>query len=144
MRINAGLFPKCFFILIAAGFVISDSLFCQTEYQRAGSARKNSIGGYDFYDASGARTQYSKPNANGSYTFYNNEGNKIGNLRPADDSQKKFNYYDDEGIKRGTLKRAPSGIYYYQDLQSGAIVDSIPQTEGDLGSLSPEVFKGGR
>ncbi|PIU42203.1 MAG: hypothetical protein COS99_01490 [Candidatus Omnitrophica bacterium CG07_land_8_20_14_0_80_42_15] len=136
---------KSSFILIAAiiifCFILSSKAFSGTIYQRTGGVRKNSSGGYDFYNSSGQRKGSSASTGRG-YTFYDSKGNKVGTLKKSTKSRRAYTYYDAEGIRRGYLKKSVTGGYYYQDVQSGKIVDALPQSSSGIGGLSPDVFQG--
>lgn len=134
---------KLFFLLFGFWFLVfNDSLHAGVEVQNAANARKNSQKGYDFYDSSGAKTGYSIPNKRGGYDFYDVHGNVTSSLRQEEKGKNTYAFQDASGIKKGSLKKAPSGEYIYKDKQSGRQASSAPYVRGDVGSLSPDVFQG--
>lgn len=132
----------CVVTVLVAVFVIAHTGLSQVKHQRIRSSVKNRFGGYTFYSPTGKKTGLSKPNRKGGYDYYDGQGNKVGSLKARDKRGRFYNYYDANGIKTGTLRKRASGIYYYQDINSGSIVDSIPEKRGELGSLSPQTFQG--
>jgi len=134
------IFKVCACILVVF-LVALNSAHAALKYQKLGAAKPNSKKGYDFYDDSNKKTGFSLPNRHGGFDFYDERGNRIGSLRQDGKKKNSYKFYDADGILKGTLKKSPSGIYYYKDTQSGKLVDSIPQVSGKLGSLSPWVFR---
>lgn len=132
---------KPLIFLLALLLLNNTTVNAALEYQRLGAAKPNSQKGYDFFGEADKKTESSLPNKHGGYDYYDARGNRTGSLRQVEKS-KNYYFYDADNIFRGTLKKSPSGIYYYKDTQSGKLIDSIPQVPGKLGSLSSNVFQG--
>ena len=128
--------------VLAAILLMSQEAFSGVELQKTGSAKKNVQKGYDFYDSSGAKTGYSIPNRHKGYDFYDTHGNKVSSLKKEEGSKNSYTFRDSYGIRQGGLKKGASGEYLYKDTRSGKAVSSVPQVQGDIGSLSPEAFQG--
>lgn len=131
----------CVLIGLIIIFITTGIVFSQVRHQRVGGTKRNAVGGYDFFNAYGKRIGYSKRDSRGGYSFYDSQGNKIGALKRSDKSKRAYNYYDAEGIKRGVLRKRASGIFYYKDMDSDKMIDSIPEVRGDPGSLMPGTFR---
>lgn len=127
---------RIIYILLAVCVFFSVEAAAQTMRQRAGTAKRNTAGGFDFYGASGNKTGYSRARRNGGYDYYDNQGNKIGSLMPRGKNKKIYSYYNADGIRTGVLRKTTSGSYSYMDIESGKIVNTETQYERDPGSLS--------
>lgn len=128
-------------ILLILSF-LTVSAHAAVRLQRLGSTKANSQKGYDFYDTNSVKIGYSASNRLGEFNYYDGSGNKIGELKKPDEKKEEYVFYDSSGIKKGVITKMPSGAYYYKDVQSGKLVDSVPQVPGKIGSLPPDIFQG--
>ena len=129
-------------VLLLVSLLLVDSASAAVRLQRLGSTKANSQRGYDFYDTNEVKIGYSISNRRDGFNYYDGSGNKIGELKKPDKDKEVYTFYDASGIKKGILTKMPSGVYYYKDVQSGKLTDSIPQVPGRIGSLPPDLFQG--
>ena len=105
---------KIIFILSIA--VIVAAVLCMpVEATQPGAAqsRPNVSGGYDFYDASGAKTGSSSKRHDGGYDYFDQYGSRTGSIIEHEDTGA-YEYRDAENIDRGSLKADPYGGYRFK------------------------------
>ncbi|MEI8348623.1 MAG: hypothetical protein WCI77_00580 [Candidatus Omnitrophota bacterium] len=130
------------FAAVCAFLFFFQSVVAQEAYQRAGSAKENAQGGYDFYSSvGGQKTGYSKKNRFDGYDYYDGRGNRIGVLKKDKKTRNTYSFYNNEGLKAGIVVKQVTGVYYYKDARSGGVTSIVPLVRNDPGSLPPEIFQ---